>query len=610
MNKSTLLLPILATAASAFACTVVGLPPAAGATSWTPPAEPALVDVATTACPATPDPGRVTCLAESAPVSDATARQAGSEDAIVRAGGDPDDASPQLPRNKSGSYTPRDLASLYQVPAGVAPSATIGIVDVGSDPNTRAQLNYYRSYFGLPACTTANGCFREVAQDGSNHLPAANSNWVTEIALDVQAVSAMCPTCHILLVDAATPSVVDMAKATQTATTMGAAYVSLSFGSAESPSTAALRNPYYSDPDVTYVAAAGDDGYQGTALFPASAPNVVAAGGTSAKLVNGTWRQTAWSGSGSGCSSVNARSSEQSTSSPANACNGKRAVSDLAALADPDTGMLFYQGGQWWNAGGTSLAAPILASLYALAGNHTNPLSVYRAASGSIVDITSGSTGSCAKARLCTAAAGWDGPTGLGTPAGLSGLANGARLPTYASSTEGSLAGGVGYPASFVYRLADASTGMPVGGAHALLQVRDKHGFRTVRSVVTGSNGKAAFTARPRKPTTYRVVFAGDHAHRASTSNKLSIDRFRPTANVRRLHGRLRAVVRAPWGAALRRTTVRLQAWHHGRWHPVRTVRTDRHGAATIRVTRGVTYRLVYGGGSWQLARTTPLTAR
>ena len=584
---------------------LLALPSPAIADSPTALVEPTLVPITATGCPRTPTPGQVSCLAEALPASDVdvsrSARPAISTETVA----------PMAPRNKTDSYTPSDLASLYRIPANIAPTATIGVIDVGSDPNTQAQMSYYRSYFHLPACTTANGCFREVAQDGSSRLPATDTDWVTEIAIDVQAVTAICPTCHILLVDANSAGVTDMAKATLTATKLGATYLSLSYGSPESASSTSLRNAYYSNPNVTYVAAAGDSGYNGGALFPASATNVVAVGGTSVRLVNGVWQQSAWAGAGSGCSSLQSISAPQAGRMLTSVCRGKRAVSDLSALADPETGMLFYRGGTWWNAGGTSLAAPIITALYALAGNHTSPMSVYNAAD-QLVDVTTGSTGSCTPAALCSAGPGWDGPTGLGTPAGLAALAaDGTTVPTYSTPTAGSLTGGGGYPVRLSYHLGDTVTGAAVGSVPVFLERRRANGsYAVIRSARTDRNGNVVLADAPTSATAYRISFAGNGDEGPSVSNPVTVSRFLPKVVVRQRHGTLSATVRAPWGGVARSVPVRLQQRRGSWWVSVRRARTSTHGTVTLPLRRGTVYRLRYGGAGWQTGYTRPLRAR
>lgn len=361
--------------------------------------------------------------------------------------------APRLAGSKSSSYTPADLQSLYGVTAGAlsqAAGTTVALVDAGHDARIGTTLATYRDTFGLPACTAGTGCFREVNQRGSTDFTgvddASTTGWDTEIALDVEAVSAVCPTCHILLVDADSADNTDLMTAVRQAVAQGASYVSMSWGGSE------LANESYQDsiftPGVTFVASTGDEGYSHPAAdplsgllcaaapvlnllglgscttYPASSPNVVAVGGTSVRLVSGTWQQSAWSGSTSGCSLFE-RSAGPATGNAAvtSACGAQRATADVSALADPSTGMLgvLDDGGQYL-LGGTSLAAPLIAGLYAIAGNHTDPFNVYRTAAQSpatLADVVSGSTEGCSVALvplLCQAAAGWDGATGLGSP--------------------------------------------------------------------------------------------------------------------------------------------------------------------------------------------------
>jgi len=430
---------------------------------------------------------------------------------------------------KSGSYTPSDLASLYRISPVASSHATIGVVVSGHDPNTQAQLAFYRDYFGLPACTSGNGCFREVGQDGSARLPATDSDWVSETALDVQAVSAICSTCRILLVDANSAHARDLAAAAGTAARLGATYLSLSYGSTPSLDDARLNLADYNTKGVTYVAATGDHGY-GVPTFPASASNVIAVGGTTAMLVGGTWRQSAWSGSGSGCATslLGGVTGALQDLLEGKVCANGRPVSDISALGDDRTGMMFYQGGRWWSGAGTSLATPIIASLYALAGNHVDPQAIYDNAAAdpaSFVDITSGSNGSCGN-KLCDAGPGWDGPSGIGTPAGIAGLSSSGTVaaPLSQLSSGSELTRRGRWPARLRYRLFDPGTGSPIAQARVRVQARHGHGrFTTIRTHLTNARGTITHRARPKRRTTYRVVFPGDGVHRPTTSRTIIV---------------------------------------------------------------------------------------
>ena len=129
------------------------------------------------------------------------------------------------------------------------------------------------------------------------------------------------------------------------------------------------------------------------------------------------WTETAWSGTGSGCSPYVAKPSWQTDTG----CS-MRMESDVAAVADPDTGMSVYNtqgGGGWGVVGGTSAASPLVAgSLTSLgiANGHFTPAWVWQNAEN-FFDITTGNNGTCtgSPAHFCTAGTGYDGPTGWGT---------------------------------------------------------------------------------------------------------------------------------------------------------------------------------------------------
>ncbi|HWG73836.1 MAG TPA: S53 family peptidase [Acidimicrobiales bacterium] len=334
---------------------------------------------------------------------------------------------PASPATTPSGYGPSALRSAYALASAAASSGggqTVAIVDAYNDPKAAADLATYRSTFGIPACTVASGCFTQMSQTGSTtSLPRNNGSWSEEISLDLDMVSAICPNCHILLVEASSASIANLAAAAREAAARGATEVSNSYGGSES-STQTSYDSSYNHAGVAVTASAGDSGYG--VSFPASSPYVTAVGGTSLVTSNTTrgWTETAWSGTGSGCSTVEAKPSWQSDTGCA-----RRTVGDVSADADPNTGVAVYdsysyQGYSGWLVfGGTSVASPIIASVYALAGNAssvgTGAQHVY-AEAGSLNDVTSGSNGTCSSsaAYLCTAGPGYDGPTGLGTPAG------------------------------------------------------------------------------------------------------------------------------------------------------------------------------------------------
>ena len=311
---------------------------------------------------------------------------------------------------------PADIQSAYKLSG--SSTATVAIVDAYNDPTAESDLGVYRSQFGLPACTTANGCFKKVSQTGSTtNLPRNNANWAVEESLDVDMVSATCPTCHILLVEASSNSLSNLATAANYAASVpGVTAISNSYGGSDGAESSS-----YNHPGIAITASSGDNGYG--IESPASYPHVIGVGGTSLTKANNTrgWSETAWSGAGSGCSTVNAKPSWQTSVTQ---CSGD-AVSDVSAVADPNTGVSVYDstaynGQSGWEVwGGTSVASPIIASVYALSGNTAGyPASYTWSHASSLFDVTSGSNGSCSPSIWCNATTGWDGPTGLGTPNG------------------------------------------------------------------------------------------------------------------------------------------------------------------------------------------------
>src|SRR5215470_16290811 len=166
---------------------------------------------------------------------------------------------------------PAQLQSAYKLPSATAGSGqTIAIVDAMDDPTAEADLGTYRSQFGLPACTTANGCFRKVDQNGGTSFPAVDSGWALEISLDIQMASAICPNCHILLVEASSASFANLATAVDRAATMGANAISNSYGGSESGSRQTAT--HYNHAGIQITASSGDNGFG--VEFPASANTV------------------------------------------------------------------------------------------------------------------------------------------------------------------------------------------------------------------------------------------------------------------------------------------------------------------------------------------------
>jgi len=328
-------------------------------------------------------------------------------------------------------YGPADLRSAYKLPTTGGANQTVAIVDAGDDPTAEADLAVYRSTYGLPACTTANGCFHKVNQRGAATPLPADQGWGVEEALDLDMVSAACPECHILLVEGDSASFDDLGASENEAVALGANEVSNSYGGTEANGVAAYAADY-THPGVAIVASSGDSGY-GIPSVPAEFSSVVAVGGTSlTKAANSRgWSESAWFGAGSGCSAWVDKPAWQTDAN----CPG-RMIADVAADADPQTGPAIYvtdtpdlQGlpSGWSIVGGTSASSPFIAGVIGLAGNpqkFPNASAFYSDHSG-LFDVVGGTNGifqDCGGDYQCNAVTGYDGPTGWGTPNGLSGF--------------------------------------------------------------------------------------------------------------------------------------------------------------------------------------------
>jgi len=434
-------------------------------------------------------------------------------------------ARPAVPSPATGELglRPQDLHSVYGLPTDAPSVQTIAIVDAYNDPAAEADLKTYSEEFSLPLCTKANGCFAQVSQESGAPLPfpkttaelealEASPNteakeeaeeiagWGVEISLDIESAHATCQTCRILLVEANNPATPNLTAAELHAEALGASVISNSWGAAEQGVEAASDlQPPFNDPGIVITASAGDDGFRNWAAahasernitqYPASSPHVVSVGGTRlAPLgLGGSWQgESVWNGSGAGgggCSVLfTAPAWQQGTADwSAVGCATKRSVADVSADADPYSGLAIFDSDapgelceteysegkvthtleHWCTYGGTSLASPIVASVFALAGGAdgvAHPAETLyanqRNAPGVFHDVTNGSNGRCAsynhKTGLssctaaeeaaascpsktepgvyllsCLAAPGYDGPSGVGTPNGVLGFVPG-----------------------------------------------------------------------------------------------------------------------------------------------------------------------------------------
>ena len=390
-----------------------------------------------------PAPGRAACLAMRlelpAPSSAPNALAVGP--AAVRSG--------ERAKPYPGFLTPELLHAAYQLPdeAPEAAGQTVAVVDAYDDPTAEADLAVYDAQFGLPDCTSANGCFRKVNQQGeAAPLPKVDGGWASEISIDVQMAHAICQNCKVLLLETKSAEFSDLGAGVNAAVEMGATEVSNSYGATEEPALTAIASAY-DHPGVVVAASSGDCGYLDTtcpgeppgAQFPAASPTVLAVGGTALTESAGAWTSTAWSEGGSGCSGLFSAAPWQSGSEgfAATGCASGRAIADVAAIGDPSTGVDVYDstpeepgGPTGWGAwGGTSVASPIVAAEFGLAGGSSGvsyPAATLYAHAGeaaSLYDVTAGADGECEGRTICAAAAGFDGPTGVGSPVGLGAFA-------------------------------------------------------------------------------------------------------------------------------------------------------------------------------------------
>jgi subtilase family serine protease len=387
----------------------LGLPPGPAAGLAGPDRFGSLLSIVNLGCGSVAGPGQVACLGK----------------AVGRYN------SPLITSNPRG-YQPADIRAAYNL-ATADSKATVAIVDAMDDPMAESDVAVYRARFSLAPCTTSNGCFKKVNQAGkAGPLPAGDYGWAQEISLDLDAVSATCPSCHILLVEANTPTTQDLMTAVDTAArTPGVLAISNSYGGPED-ATIKAGDHHLFHPGIAITAGAGDAGYG--LSWPASSPLVTAVGGTTLTRSSTPrgWSEMVWSGTGSGCSASEAKPGWQRDKGCKN-----RTVADVAADADPRTGLAVYdtynscgrsslcdlllslglaQGSDGYiQVGGTSLGTPVIASVFAMAGHHGYPWLPY-GHSKLLNDVKSGSNGNCGGSYLCKAGVGYDGPTGLGTP--------------------------------------------------------------------------------------------------------------------------------------------------------------------------------------------------
>jgi len=341
--------------------------------------------------------------------------------------------------DEQDGYSPCNIQHAYKLPSLAAKRGqgqTVAVIDPYDDPDAATDLDNFRSTFQLPACTTGNGCFKKVNESGvQGSYPAGNMGWGQEITGDLDMVSAACPKCHILLVEATTDNFSDLFDSVKEAEKLGAHIVSLSWGSGEFNGETSFDS-MLDTPGVAITVSSGDGAYKGGVQYPSASRYVTSVGGTELTPSTGKrgWTEQTWvtagasppvQGSGSGCSAYETKPSWQTDKGCA-----RRTTADVSAVAANILGYDTYEsgGGGWYYFFGTSLSSPIVAGVYALAGNAASLTSTAASYSYShrthFYDITGGlATGSCPEhPYLCKAIKGYDGPTGIGTPYGTGGF--------------------------------------------------------------------------------------------------------------------------------------------------------------------------------------------
>ena len=481
-----------------------------------------------------------------------------------------DSAEPLATVNYANGWNPADLSAAYNLPtlAGAPGSGpTVAIVDAYDNPNAEADLNAYRSRFGLGECTSpapiGNGCFRKVNQIGvQGSYPAGDTGWGSEIDLDIEMVAAACPACKILLVEGNSNSFADLMTAVDYAVG-NAQFVSNSYGAPEFSGETTYDSHFNHTPTVGVTVSSGDNGYG--VEYPAASRYVTAVGGTSltqnASASRG-WSETAWSGAGSGCSQLESKPSWQHDTS----CS-RRTVADVSAVANPNTGVAVFDSygststGNWFVYGGTSVAAPFVAGVWALstAAMASPSASVPYLHTAGWYDVTSGTnTNRCRAGYLCQAGFGYDGPTGLGTPTGASGFGGttgggtgtGGNTPPVASFSQNCS----GLTCDFTNNSTDsngtiASSAWTFGDGHSSTQTNPSNtypdtGSYTVTLIVTDNGGATNSTSHsvsvtaPPPPGSFTLSASGRKMKGVNTvdltwsGNSTSVDVYRGPAPI------------------------------------------------------------------------------
>jgi hypothetical protein len=367
------------------------------------------------------------------------------------------------------SIGPPELRNAYALPMSGGNGKVVAVIEAFDSPTAEQDLGIYRDTYGLPPCTTANGCFRKVNQDGlPAPLPAPDAGWDLQIGMDLDLVGATCPDCKLLLVEARSDRADDLGASVALAANLGAFAISMSYSLVETATDAVQSAHFYDQPGVLLVASSGFGGcnrvadFVGTTsgsgvAFPASLPNVVAVGGTKLRRATSArgWIETVAMATGSGCSQLSAKPSWQTDACSTRTVVDVAAVSDITSSAASNPlpqgdGVAYYSGGSWRQS--ATSPAPVVAGIFTLFGVSTPSWPyAHRAAFFDVVGGRNG--GSDPSSFLCNGLAGYDAPTGLGTP-------NGAA---FAGESDGGVDAGPGADGS----IGDGAADVVEGGSTA-----------------------------------------------------------------------------------------------------------------------------------------------
>jgi hypothetical protein len=481
----------------------------------------------------------------------------GNPDAIVRSG-TPPRTGVQPATAAPGGYGPSDLRSAYNLVSAASTGGkgvTVAVVGYYDDPDAGADLDVYRTQYDLPACTKANGCFSKVNESGqTSPIPPdypSDNGWAEAASMDMDMVSAICPNCRILLVESDSDLGTDLGKSVDTAVSLGAKFVVVNSSSIALNSAADAQ--YFDHPGVAITAPDGDFGfdqfqYEEENDYPATSPYVVSVGGTSLKRASNArgWTETVWGpsatydgayGTSSGCALSYGKPSWQTDTG----CTG-RTTNDVAAVADPNTGVAFYDSAEgdtgWEVGGGTTVAASIVGAVYALAGTPaagTYPASYPYEHTADLNPVTSGSDasgGSCSPepAYLCTAGPGYNGPAGWGTPDGTAAFkaptTDTVGLITPVDQSTGELPEQVNLPVTAVDSAGNAitysATGLPPG-----LSIDPATGLIS-GTITSDHDGTVTVTASDATGASATVSFTWDAENTLRLDSPITIPRTKP----------------------------------------------------------------------------------